>query len=436
MLLNRLNMTGRSLSFFRNTFFNYINVGLIIGINFLLVPLLIDVLGKEGFGIWQTMLSVISFAGLLNFGMGNGLRNLITKLITKNQKDLIGPAIGTTILKMGKIIIFFTFLLFPLAYFYFEPEVVFKGISTSVEEIRWSFFIFLFFFLFNIILNLSNSIAFGFQNSYISGLTQLIFLAICYLTIYISTKFTAITLIHVSLIFGATQSLSYAFFFLYQKRKHNLVIDYQKKFDLRETSRLSFKFFIVQLLAMLFLSLDNFIISFTLGPNETSEFSIINKIFFTLISLFSVLLIHFWNSVTDAFETKEIKWIIGMMKKLFLVAFGFLIISLGISFYQKNILEFWLGNPTFEITDLSFYLFSIYTFIHCTNAIFINLQNGLGFLKLQITSAFLMILIYLTGVYFFSLQDYGYNVLIVIKIVAISLALIVNSMVIIKLKSA
>jgi O-antigen/teichoic acid export membrane protein len=113
-----------------------------------------------------------------------------------------------------------------------------------------------------------------------------------------------------------------------------------------------------------------------LGAEETTKFSIVNKIFFTLITFFSILLIHFWNSVTEAYEKKEFTWILKIIKVLYLISIVFFVMGLIISFYQKQIISFWLGENILELESLTFYLFSIYVFLHCINAIFQNLQNA------------------------------------------------------------
>lgn len=429
------NISGRNLIFFRNTFYNYISNGLIIGLNLLMIPLFLKVLGKEAFGVWQTILSIISFASVLNLGLGNGLRNLITKLIVNDKRKDIGNAIGSTFIKTSKIVLMSLVILLPLAYFFLKPEKLFLNRTISIQEINISFFIFLFFFLMNIVLSLSNSIAYGLQKSYLTGIIQFVNLLICFCSIYVLDRYIAINLIHISFIFGFVQSLSYLFFLFYQNRYFELKIDFKKKYDLKETSKLSLNFFIVQLLALIYLSIDNFVISSTLGATQTAEFSVVNKIFFSLIGLFSVLLIHFWNSVTEAYLKNEIKWIFKTIKILYLISFCFFLGGLFISFFSENILSFWLNTNDFNISTKTFYMFSIYMFLHCINAIYVNLQNGLGFLRIQIYSITLSLVLYGLGCYLIDIKSYGYNVIVLLKILSMGLSVIINSFILLKLKN-
>lgn len=429
------NSSKRTLLFFKNTYYNFIFIAFKIPINLLIIPLVLSLLGKEKFGIWQTILSFVSFATILNFGFGNGLRNLITKLTIGGVNDDIGRAIGSTYKKVGKYILVTTLIIVPIFFFFINPEDLFAKITTSATEIQLSILIFLLFFLLNAVLSLSDSVAFGLQKSYLTNFVQLSQLTLSYFIILILSWYYKLDLISIAFIFGIIQSASYVISILYQNKKYRLKINFNDKFDLKKTSKLSFNFFIAHLLALAFLSIDNIIISTTLGPSETTEFSIVNKIFFTLINLYSILLIHFWNSATEAFEKNEIKWIIKTIKALFLASIGVLVVGIIISYFQKNILDLWIGKNVLNLESLTFYLFSIYTFFHCINAIFVNLQNGVGFLKIQIFSTIIALVLYGLGCYIIDIKENGYNVIIIIKIIVLALSILINSTILKQIKT-
>jgi O-antigen/teichoic acid export membrane protein len=421
-------------AFIYNTFFNIIFIGIKIGIGLILISILLKYLGEERFGIWQTILSISTFFSLLNFGYSNGLRNLITKLIIKNKEKEISKAIGATYVLVSKIIAISAIILLPSLYFFLNPKTLFLGTTIASNEINISLLIFLSFFLFNIILNLSESIAFGIQKSYLASLFQTISVFFSLILVYIIGKNNEINLIQVAFIFGVTQSTAYIIFIIFQKIKWNINIDFKSSYSLKETNKLSFHFFIAHLLSVAFLSIDNFIISSTLGAEETAGFSIVTKIFFTLITIFSILLIHFWNSVAEAYEKTKFLWILNKVKILIKISFLFFFVGLLISFFQENILFLWLGENNLNLISSTFYLYTVYLLFHCINAVFVNIQNGLGFLKIQIITAILALIIYIMTCYFVDIVYHGYNVLIMIKIAVMGLSLVLNSFVLKKLK--
>ncbi|WP_147294309.1 MATE family efflux transporter [Pontibacter diazotrophicus] len=393
----------------------------------MLVPLLLKGLGAEKYGVWQTALSVISLGSLLNFGLGNGLRNLITQLIIKGESDHISIAVWATVKTMSKIVLVALFLIIPLFLLYFSPSMLFANNSITGSEVTNSITIFIFFFLINLVLGLSNSIALGFNKSYLTGFVQALYIAGCYLALLIFNRFQMLNLISVAIIFGGFQSILYLIFFFYQTCLFKINVKFKGSYSLSETYNLSGKFFLVQVLSLLYLLIDNFVISRSLGAETTGEYSIVNRVFFTLINVFSILLIQFWSSVTEAQERKETLWITKALKLLFLASIGVFIVSLIVSYFKDWLLGLWLEDNYTVITSLTFYLFAVYTLTHCINAIFINLQNGLGELKLQIFSTLIALIIYIIGCFALDISKVGYNYLIVLKIVGTLAAILINS---------
>jgi O-antigen/teichoic acid export membrane protein len=431
--LTNLFANDRNKSFTINTLLNFTTRFGVIGINLLLVPLLLTAVGKERFGIWQTILAILSWSSLLNFGLGNGLRNLITKLVAENRKEEIGFAIGSAFKIISKIVFFAALLILPTIFFFLNPDKLFSGNQIANQEIINAFAVFAGFFLLNIILGLSSSIAYGFQKSAIAGITNAVYLFLCYVSILIAIHFTILTLVEIAFIFGAIQSLGHLTSLLWQIKKFEIKFNLKHKYSLSSVYKLSGSFFAVQLLSILFLSIDNFVISVNLGAGKTAEFSILSKVFYTIIGVFSVLLIQLWNSVTEANLKNDNKWVLKIGKRLAIFAFLLFFGSLILSAFKNSLLRLWLGDQFLNISYSSFYLFSFYTFSHCLNAILINIQNGLGQLRLQIVSTSLSLAIYVTGCLILNVKNLGYDYLIVLKIIGTGIAIGINLFVLKKL---
>lgn len=413
-------------NFYINTFLNLFLKVFSIGANFLLVPILINTVGKEGYGVWQTILSFISWASILNFGFGNGLRNSIAKLyITKNYKK-IGEITSSTIVICFKIILGAFILFVPVFYYFFDPNMLFINNLINENEIKISFIIFFCFFLLNIILGLSTSVAFGLQRSYLTGLVNSLYLLLSLLVIFILKYFIDLNLIHLSFIFGGIQSLVFLGLFIWENIKFKLNIKFKKSVEISDITRLSGKFFIVQLLSVIYLTIDNFVISSKLGASITAEYSVVNRIFFSIINVYSIFLIQFWNSVTEAFEKQNFFWIKRKVRVLIGLAFSVFIICLILSFNSSFIIKVWLGDSIGNIPKSIFYLFSLYTLFHCINAIFINIQNGIGLLRFQVYSILVSLSVYVLGLFIFNIVELGFQLVIILKSIGTFMAIGLN----------
>ncbi len=419
--------------FFLSSVYNFLFIGVKLILNLKLFSLLLEYMGEERFGVWQTIFSIGTFITVLNFGYANSLRNLITKN-SLNHSNKIGELIGVITKKVFFIALTLSVVFIPIIYIFLKPDLLFFKISLPYKEIKISTLILISFFLLNLILGLSDSVAYGLQKSHLTSFFQTLYVLGSYLLVYFLGQYYTLNLIDIAIIFGLAQTISYLLFIIYQKNKFKIRLDFSKKIALGDTNKLSFHFFLAHLLSIVFLLIDNFIISSTLGAKETASYSVINKIYFTLIMLFSILLIHFWNSVTEAFEKKEFIWIKKTIKTLIVISFFVFFIGLIIAFFQETIINLWIKNNTPILQRNSFYIFSFYVLFHCINAVFVNLQNGLGQLKIQIYVTFFLLLVYLLGCYLLDIKKYGYNSIIILKTVLMFFSLIFNSLILRKLK--
>ncbi len=79
-LLNRF-LAGRherSLLIYKNIFYSFILKGGVAILGLLIVPLVLNYLDKEEFGIWNTLSSIVTWFYFLDIGLANGFRNKFT----------------------------------------------------------------------------------------------------------------------------------------------------------------------------------------------------------------------------------------------------------------------------------------------------------------------------------------------------------------------
>ncbi|MGA9120544.1 MAG: polysaccharide biosynthesis protein, partial [Bacteroidota bacterium] len=70
--------------------------GVISVVNLLLVPLTLAYLDQARYGVWMTLTSIIGWAGILDIGLGNGLRNKLAESIAKGDENVEQTYVSTT----------------------------------------------------------------------------------------------------------------------------------------------------------------------------------------------------------------------------------------------------------------------------------------------------------------------------------------------------
>jgi len=77
--------TQRTKNYFLQVRNSFIYKFLAIVLSYLSIPLMIKYLGNVQYGIWSTLLSIMSWISLFDIGIGNGLRNKVSESLGKEK---------------------------------------------------------------------------------------------------------------------------------------------------------------------------------------------------------------------------------------------------------------------------------------------------------------------------------------------------------------
>ena len=356
-------------------------------ISFFSVPIFLNFLGKESFGVWQTILSILGWISLSNFGLGNGLRNLIAKLDKKQNKKEINNFISTSFI-ISFVVSVFVFVLIIIIIQFIDISLIFKGFTSDFNLIKRVLILSIFFFCLNLIFGLIHSIIFAFEKSHYVSLIYLLFNTTFIITIlFLGDRNDDKNILFVAFFYGFFNLIITFLFGVYIFRKYKLSFHFKviKRQTINKLISLSGNFFFLQI-AMLFLfSIDNILIGYLLGVIDVTSFSILNKINFVIINLYSMLLIQLWSSVTVQQSKNNLNSLSGLVKNLKLILIIPIIFYLIFFMYYEDLFKFWIGQEL-NINLTTVIILAIYTIFHLWNALHVNITNGLGKLKNQILS--------------------------------------------------
>lgn len=376
---------NRNNVFIKNTLFNYLFriIGILLG--FVTIPITLNYLGDERFGIWQTMLSMISWATFANFGIANGLRNIVTKMIGNDEESKLKHNISSAYFFVSKISIVIFILLLSIIII-IDTQSVFKNTIISSKEIKVAFMIVAINFCVNFVIGICNSIAYGIHKSYYVTIQQTVISLGTLVLIYFFNIVTKPSIINVAVIYSFINTLGnivLSVIVFNDNKRLRPVFNYNKNKVDKKMYSLGLQFFVVQIAALILASTDNFLVSTLIGSENVTYYSIVNKLFITVNTIYMIILIPLWNSTADAIVKKDYMWISKMIKKLvyLLIPVACVLIFLVVMF--DFIVKIWIGRYV-EVDKLLIILMAIYIFLLCFNSIFTNIQNGFGKIKLQI----------------------------------------------------
>lgn len=358
-----------------------------IGIGLLIVPLVINYLDPPIYGIWITLSSVIAWFAFFNIGLGNGLRNKLAVAFAHEDNSLCKTYISTTYAILSIIII----ILFGIFYLFYRSlswsSLLNSGNLLSESELSNIAIIVFNFFCLRLILQLISSILLADQRTAMSSLFDLISKVLLLISIVL-LKFFSISSFQ---LFAALSSglpvfvLIVATVWLFSTRYKAFspsfsFIDFKMASSLLN---LGFKFFFIQIAALLLYQSNIFIIAQLFGPEQVTPYNVAFKYFSVLLMGFSIILAPFWSAFTNASASNEFAWISKIILKLKLLWMSLVFIAIVMLLLSDRIYVFWVGRSVIIPFHMSL-LVCMWIIINAWNGIYGHLLNGLGKIKLQL----------------------------------------------------
>jgi O-antigen/teichoic acid export membrane protein len=359
-------------------------------LEFYLISLILSYIGSLKFGIILLMFSFLNLFGILDFGIGNALRNKIGKSLAENKKKLIKKFISTCYALAALIsIIFF------LCYLSINPFLSWTKILSTEEisdkEIYFIPLIFFSGFTITFVIKLLNPILLAFQKSALRDMPEVIgkFFVVVLINILfknnIGPSIITVSLIYVFVPITVTWLFS-IYIFLYKFKNYKPSFKYIDFTIPKKIFKDSLNFFVIQISMIIMLSTDQIIITQLYGPEEVSVYHVAGKYYSIILAFFSMLLAPMWSAYTNAFLKKDLTWIkktIEVQKKLFYLIIFICVIMFLISDF---ILDMWVGDVIYISTSLSI-SWIIFVIIRSYNIIYGSFLNGVNIIKMQTYTA-------------------------------------------------
>lgn len=362
----------------------------IIGLltSLVIVPVTINYLNSEVYGVWMTITSVLYWITTFDIGLGNGMRNYLTEALSVGNSRVGKAYISTTMILLSLIAFAMgCVLLYPMLTMDFNS--FFNTHTVAGSELRMAVVIAVCFTLMNFVLKNVGFIFVALQKYAINDLLGVSGNVISLLVIFILTKITSGSLVLVVLAYTMTSSVVYLLaaiplFLKYPELKPSL-----HYFDKRLGRKIVGKglgFFVIQISSCLVIfGAANFFITQSCGPAAVTTYNIAYKFFNLLVIGYTIILAPMWNAYTDAYVKGDMQWIRSTFKRalgfwLFSVCGGIVMLFVSGIFYRL-----WVG----DMVDVPFSV-SASTLVYVC---FFNLNNCVTYLINGLNKIFVQIII-------------------------------------------
>ena len=352
----------------------------------LAIPVTIECLGIYKNGLWMTIATILLWIDSFDIGLGNGMRNKLTGYLAKKDMHKARECVSTTFFMLIVIIIPITLLLITLIHTlnWYQllnvspsevPDLV-KVLSLSTSLVCMTF---IFKFVGNVYMALQLP---AINNALIVGGQTLALL---------TTVALLISNIHSLLLVAIANTLAPLIVFMlaypitFKKYYPQLAPSIRcfNKDSLRELCSLGINFFILQIAAVVLVTMSNVIISHTLSPKMVTPYQVSYRYFSLLTMIFTVVATPYWSATTDAYTKGDKSWIRNSMSNIrnivVLLAIAAIIMTLAAPYVYK----LWVG-PEVTVSAIFNTCMALYFIILILSTSHSYFLYGFGVLRLQL----------------------------------------------------
>ncbi len=345
---------------------------------FVVLGVLGRTLSREDFGFWLVLSSLLSFAMILDFGLGQAMRNELAVLASgQDTRDRAELLFLSVLLTLGAVALTAALLL--LTAFLLLPADMLPAGEAAVGALGSVTLLIL---LIPLNLNLVGFLAYGevgLRSRF--EVLQSVLLLVVVLALAHRLSVGGLALVY----YGALDVIALAALLAFVRRRRwpwvrptiTGVLSV-----LRSLVRTGLRFWVLAIAAVVVSASAPLIAARTLGLAEAGDFSAIQRLFALLIAVHLTALTPLWSAYTAADHLGDGAWVRTSFRRSLLLTGAVLIIaSIGLGIFARPFLILWLGRDIYQpVTILALLAWAVVvTITNCCSV----LLNGLGRLRRQ-----------------------------------------------------
>lgn len=348
-------------------------ISMIVG--FLYTPILLDFLGSESYGVWATILSIINWINNCDVGIGNGMRNLLSKELALKHFAKAKKVVSTAAIALFCIAAFIL-----ISMLFLSNTISWSRVLNTTINPTSAINVSIVFMCLNFALGICNSIFHALQKSEIVSLGNVAIQCLNFIGLLLLKNTHQDKLISVAVLFGLSTLIVHGLACYYILTKQKDIVPVRIEFDknaFQGTISIGLRFFVAQIAAVVLFTTDNLLVSTFFGATNVTPFTLTDKVFNSGYLCFAAITIPYWSRTTSDLAKKNYNSIHHNFVKLHLLALVFTFGCVLVAIFFEPLTQFWLGNNVGFSTNLVITMctyYSIYSFSNISSTFI----NGLG----------------------------------------------------------
>jgi len=402
IIMTELSSLNRSKNINKQIVFSFVLKFIAMALGFLIIPKTLHILGNDQYGIWLTILSIVSWLVSFDVGIGNGLRNKLTESLAVNDYELACKYISTgyfALAAIGGFIILTVSIIMP----FINWNEVFNTKLISDLVLSKTMYIITIAVIINFVVIIVNQVMNAFQltayTNVVSILHSAFFLFMLkYMSniedLYSITKAYSLCLVISGLLVSAL--------FYYNRREYIPRLKWIDISKVHDILKLGGSFFIIQIATIIMFSISNIMIIQLLSPNDVSVYNVIFRLFSILTLTFSIIITPYWSAFTEANKKGDFKWIKKSIFNLHILLGLSILGAVILIIFHQIILDLWLGKDKIVPGYMLSIIIAVYSVVLNWSNIYSHFLNGIGILRMQTIVAVIQAVLVIPSCLFFT----------------------------------
>jgi len=381
----------------------------VLACSLIMVPVTLDYLDTENYGIWMAMTSILYWFAFFDIGLGNGMRNYLAEAISRNDYIKARAYFSTAIFLLS-IIAAIIGVISVFAVSRLDLNYIFNTQAIDNRSLVCVMVVAITFSLIQFVSKNVGMVYVAMQKYAINDFIIFIGQIISAVVVYIITRTTEPHLIYVVVAITGIPAFMFILASVPLLRQYPQLRPTIGSIDVVSARKIVSKglgFFIIQITSCLVIfGSANILISHYCGPEQVTVYNISYKLFNILIIIYTIILSPLWSAYTDAAVKGDYNWIRKIFRKSVLLWLGSVvmgIVALPVSgwFFKK-----WVGDSVEIPLGVSVSVLAYVCMFNFNNCV-TYLINGLNKIKVQIITSVVGTAVYLVSVCLFLKGDYG-----------------------------
>jgi O-antigen/teichoic acid export membrane protein len=391
--------------------------------SFLTIPMMIRYLGQEQFGVWSTLLTIMSWIVFFDLGVGNGLRNKVAEALARNDKLEAANYIASGYSLIGLIALVLWALVTGISFFV-PWQAVFNTQAIPEATLRLSVQVAVFFVVLNFWIGLISPILGSIQKTAMTALGQLISNVFALLFVFVMTKTINATVADLAFSYGisliiANIGLSWWFYQVHPALRPKPYLDKQ---HISPLLSVGLQFFTIQMAVLIIFTTDKILITQLIGPEYVTQYDVVFKLFSLITFAHTLISAPLWSAYTDAYHRNDMIWIKQMLHKQLMIFVGIILTVIMMGFLIEPVVFLWIG-PELKVSQPLVISIGIFVLVSSWNNIYAMFLNGVGIIKLQLYNSLVAMVINIPlAIFFVKWCNFGLSGVVLATIVSLSLA--------------